>query len=137
VSKKADSENMVNTQSFRVERVASSARAAMSKIFSKLYCIDKNLDGLHLTVTQVKVSSDLRLCSFFVLPEIGSRISSHELIHLLNQNKKRIRFLLSNQMQLKYAPEIRFVQEIGVENEIKVADILKDIGPLPEEESDN
>jgi ribosome-binding factor A len=118
---------MINTQSFRVERVASSARAAMSKIFARLYSIDKSLDGLRLTVTQVKVSSDLRLCSFFVLPEIGSKINANELINLLNQHKKRIRFLLSSQMQLKYAPEIRFVQESGIDNESKVADIIKGI----------
>ncbi len=120
---------MVNTQSFRVERVASSARAAMTKIFSRLYSIDSVLDGLHLTVTQVKVSSDLRLCSFFVLPETGSKMRASELIAILNQHKKRIRFLLSNEIQLKFAPEIRFLEEIGIDNESQVAKILSQIEP--------
>jgi ribosome-binding factor A len=120
---------MANTQSFRVERVANSARAAMTKIFSRLYSVDKMLDGLRLTVTQVKVSSDLRLCSFFVMPEIGSKMKSSDLIFLLNQHKKRIRFLLSSEIQLKYAPEIRFLEEVGIENESKIAKILSQISP--------
>jgi len=115
------------SKSLRMERVASSAHAAMSKIFTQLYSIDKSLDGLHITVTDVKVSSDLGLCSFFVLPQIGSKFKANELVAMLNQHKKRIRFLLANHMRLKYAPEIRFVQESGIENETAVEQILNTI----------
>ena len=92
-----------------------------------------------LTITDVKVSSDLRYARVFV-SVLGSGVDKTETLNTLNKEKAFIRQLIGRRFRLRHTPEITFVYDETVEHadhmmrlmdDIKMEDIKKE---LPEEE---
>src|SRR5215210_2961358 len=92
-----------------------------------------------LTITDVKVSPDLRYARVFV-SVLGSGVDKTETLNTLNKEKAFIRQLIGRRFRLRHTPEITFVYDETVENadhmmrlmnDLKLEDIEKE---LPEEE---
>lgn len=88
-------------------RVAELIRRRLADVLSKGDVHDPELDGLSITVGEVRASPDLKIATAYVLP-LGGRESGAAL-EILNRNRSEIRRLVAKGLALKFAPELRFV----------------------------
>lgn len=93
----------------RVLRVGENIRHAISDILSRGEIRDEALEGVSITVTEVRCSPDLRNATIFVMPLGG--IKEPEVVEGLNRHKKFIRGQLSNMVKMKYLPVLNFTSD--------------------------
>jgi len=68
---------------------------------------DPDLNRLSITVSEVRITPDLKIATAFVLPLGGDK--REETIEALARNKGELRRVLSKEMTMKYAPDLRFL----------------------------
>ncbi len=69
--------------------------------------IVRDLNRMSITVSEVRVTPDLRIATAFVLP-LGGK-DKEEAIAALARNKWQIRQTITKQMSVKHSPDIRFL----------------------------
>jgi ribosome-binding factor A len=87
-------------------RVSELVRHAVSDALVRGELRDPALDGLVISVPEVRMSPDLKVADVFVMPLGGTR--QETVLQALSANRRRMRGLLAKRVQLKYTPEIRF-----------------------------
>jgi ribosome-binding factor A len=87
-------------------RVGEIVRHALAEILSQGSVHDPDLDGHIITVPEVRLSSDLRLATIYVMP-LGGRDVAIALA-ALERNRKFLRGEIAHRVNLKFAPDIRF-----------------------------
>lgn len=95
--------------SHRLLRVGENIRHALSEIFSRGEIRDPSVEGISITVTEVRCSPDLRNATIFVMPLGG--VNEHEVVDGLNRNSKYIRGQLSRMVNMKYLPKLKFTSD--------------------------
>ncbi len=88
-------------------RVGELIRRRLSDVLARGDVHDEALAGLSITVSEVRVSPDLRVATAFVLP-LGGR-GAETVVKALARNKSELRRLVVKGLDLKYAPDMRFV----------------------------
>ncbi len=92
--------------SHRLLRVGENIRHALSEIFARGEIRDPSLEGVSVTVTEVRCSPDLRNATIFVMPLGG--VQEQDVVDGLNRNSKYIRGQLSRMVRMKYLPNLKF-----------------------------
>ena len=92
--------------SHRLERVGELIRHAIADILQRGEVVDPVLDRQAVTISSVKMSPDLKLATVVVMP--GGK-NAHATIEALGQHKKALRALVARRVNLKFAPDLRFV----------------------------
>ncbi len=87
-------------------RVGELIRRRLSDVLTRDETHDPALSSRSITVTEVRCSSDLRVATVFVLPLGGE--GRGEALAALRRNAGPLRHLVSRQLALKFAPELRF-----------------------------
>lgn len=87
-------------------RVGELVRHAMARMLSRGEINDPVLEKHVVTVARVKMSPDLKLATIFVMP-LGGKDEA-EVIAALDRHKKFLRGEIAHELNLKFAPEIRF-----------------------------
>jgi ribosome-binding factor A len=82
-------------------------RRTMSELLLRGDLHDPELNAMSITVSEVRVSGDLRVATAFVLP-LGGK-GKAEAIEALKRNKGELRRAVSKALTLKFAPELRFL----------------------------
>ncbi|MCK5424878.1 MAG: 30S ribosome-binding factor RbfA [Emcibacter sp.] len=95
--------------SHRLLRVGENLRHALSEIFARGEIRDPSLDGVSVTVTEVRCSPDLRNATIFVMPLGGG--NEKEVAKALSRNHKYIRGQLSRMVSMKYLPKLKFTSD--------------------------
>lgn len=95
--------------SHRLLRVGENLRHALSEIFTRGEIRDPSLDGVSITVTEVRCSPDLRNATIFVMPLGG--VNERDVVEGLNRNSKYIRGQLSRMVSMKYLPTLKFTSD--------------------------
>ena len=90
----------------RMLRVGELVRHALAAIFARGEVEDDALTGSVITVPEVRMTPDLKIANAYVMPLGGQH--AEEIVAALNRNKKFIRGRVAPQINMKYAPEIRF-----------------------------
>ena len=62
---------------------------------------------MSITVSEVRISPDLKISSVFVLPLGGEQ--KMEALNALKRNKYEIRKVVAKNLKLKYVPELKFM----------------------------
>ncbi|WP_370253357.1 30S ribosome-binding factor RbfA [Nioella sp.] len=88
-------------------RVGELIRRTLSDVLMQGDVHDPDLNGMSITVSEVRISPDLKIATVYVLPLGGGR--REEAIKALARNKGELRRQITKQMNLKYAPDLRFV----------------------------
>lgn len=88
-------------------RVGELIRRTLSDILNRGEIHDPDLNRLSITVSEVRVTPDLRIATAFVLPLGGE--NKEEAIAALARNKWQIRQTITKQMSVKHSPDIRFL----------------------------
>jgi len=87
-------------------RVGEVLRRALSETLSRGDLHDPELSGVSITVGEVRLSSDLKVATVFVLPLGGQ--DADEVIEALNRCKGEVRREVNRRITLKFSPELRF-----------------------------
>jgi ribosome-binding factor A len=93
----------------RILRVGENIRHALSNILARGEIRDPDLEGVSITVTEVRCSPDLRNATIFTMPLGG--IHEKEVVEALNRNSKYIRGQLSKLVTMKYLPNLKFTSD--------------------------
>jgi len=115
-------------------------RHALSDILLETYIRDPDLEGVSVTITQVKPSGDMRHATVFCEP-LGGR-NADVIIAALNRHKGFLRGELGHVITLKFTPELRFVEDTSFAEAEKIETLLKsprvrrDLEPQPKDEDD-
>lgn len=88
-------------------RVGELIRRTLSDVLARGEVHDPDLNRLSITVGEVRASPDLRVAKVYVMPLGGT--DRADALAALNRNRTALRRLVSREMTLKYAPELRFV----------------------------
>ena len=90
-------------------RVAELIRRNISEILLKNELYEEALVNVPITVGEVRCSTDLKLATVFVLP-LGGK-NGQEVVKSLAKNKGVIRNILGKNLNLKFVPELRFMED--------------------------
>ena len=104
-------------------RVGEMIKQSLGMIFVRNEAKVPNLETNDITVTEVKMSQDLKIAKAFVLPLGGE--NSEEKIKLLKQFSFLIRKILSKKVTIKFLPKILFAKDESFEYAEKIENLIK------------
>ncbi|MBO6506245.1 MAG: 30S ribosome-binding factor RbfA [Kordiimonadaceae bacterium] len=110
--------------SLRLLRVGENVRHAISAIMTRGDVQDPDLDGASITVSEVRVSPDLRNATVFVMPLGGD--DQGTIIKALNRNSAYIRGEMSKVVHMKYMPRLKFKLDDSFDEASHIDALLKD-----------
>ena len=90
-------------------RVAELIRRSISEILGKNELYEEALVNVPITVGEVRCSTDLKLATVFVLP-LGGK-NGQEVVKSLARNKGVIRKILGRNLNMKFVPDLRFMED--------------------------
>jgi ribosome-binding factor A len=90
----------------RMLRVGELVRHALAGLFARGEIDDPLLEGKVITVPEVRMSNDLKLASAYIVPLGGE--GAEEIVAALNRHARFVRGRVAPELDLKFAPEIRF-----------------------------
>ncbi len=93
--------------SHRQLRVGELLRRRLSEVLARGEVHDPELNALSITVGEVRATPDLKTATAWVMP-LGGRGADHAL-EVLARNRGEIRRAVIKGLELKFAPEFRFV----------------------------
>ena len=107
----------------RNKRVGEEVRRHLSDIFLRGECHMPDLMGASITVSEVRVSPDLKNATAYVMPLGGHQ--KQEMLSALKVAAPELRYLVSKKMELRYMPRIHFALDESFEEAAKIDDLLK------------
>jgi ribosome-binding factor A len=105
-------------------RVGEALRHALAEILARGELRDPELAGLQVTVTEVRVSPDLRAATAFVVPFGGGDAAA--LAKALNRATGFFRMRLSNAVELRVAPTVHFAPDLSFDKADRIERLLHD-----------
>ncbi|OEO32613.1 ribosome-binding factor A [Devosia insulae DS-56] len=90
----------------RMLRVGELVRHALSGVFARGEIEDPLLEGKVITVPEVRMTQDLKLANAYIMPLGG--VGAEEIVAALNRHHRFIRGRVAPELDLKFAPDLRF-----------------------------
>ena len=106
-------------------RVGEVIKQALSNIFIRGEAKVPNLETSLITVTEVRMSPDLKTAKAYVLPLGGTQ--SEEKIKILKDFSFLIRKVLSKKVDLKFLPKVYFVKDESFDYAEKIEKLIKQV----------
>jgi ribosome-binding factor A len=107
----------------RMLRVGELVRHALAALFARGEIEDEALQGAVVTVPEVRMTPDLKLANAYVMPLGGAH--AEEIVAALNRHRRFIRGRVAPQIDLKFAPEIRFFVDETFEEAGRIDALLR------------
>lgn len=104
-------------------RVGEMLRHALSEILTRGDVRDSELEGVSVTITQVKPSPDMRHATVFCEPLGGKNVGP--VIAALNKHRGFIRGEMGKTITMKFTPDLRFIEDTSFAEAEKIETILK------------
>ena len=104
-------------------RVGEMIKQSLGMIFLKNEAKVPNLETNTITVTEVRMSQDLKIAKAYVLPLGG--VDDDEKIEKLKENSFLIRKTLSQKIIMKFLPKILFRKDDSFEYAEKIENLIK------------
>ena len=103
-------------------KVGETIRHALAEIFARGEIVDEVLNQFSLTVSEVRMTPDLKLATVFVLPLGGE--GAEDAVKHLDQHKRFLRGELAIRVSLKFMPEIRFKIDTSFGSSKRIDELL-------------
>ena len=87
-------------------RVGELIRRSLSEVLARGDVHDPDLSRFAITVSEVRMSTDLKVATAYIMP-LGGK-GQKEALAALRRNKSELRHQMSRELTLKYAPDLRF-----------------------------
>ena len=107
----------------RMLRVGELVRHALAGVFARGEIDDPLLEGKVITVPEVRMSNDLKLASAYIVPLGGE--GADEIVAALNRHTRFIRGRIAPELDLKFAPEVRFFVDTTFDEFGKIDALLR------------
>ena len=107
----------------RQQRVAELVRHALAEILSRGDLQDDVLTSHVITIPEVRMSPDLRLATAYVMPLGGKDVAA--VIRSLDRNKKVLRQEVARRVNLKFAPDLRFLRDESFDEAARIDALLR------------
>jgi len=107
----------------RMLRVGELVRHALSAVFARGEIEDPLLEGKVITVPEVRMTPDLKLANAYVMPLGGE--GAEDVVAALNRHHKFIRGRIAPELDLKFAPDLKFYVDNTFEEFGKIDAILR------------
>ena len=104
-------------------RVGEMIKQALGMIFLRDEAKIGTFDTKEITVTEVRMSQDLKIAKVFVLP-LGGK-NSQEIVEKLKEFSFVIRKVLSKKIIMKYLPKLLFVKDESFDYAEKIENLIK------------
>tara|TARA_B100000029_G_C17192796_1_gene821318 strand:+ start:240 stop:629 length:390 start_codon:yes stop_codon:yes gene_type:complete len=104
-------------------RVGEMVKQSLGMIFVRNEAKIPNLETNSITVTEVKMSQDLKIAKAFVLP-LGGK-NADEIVNKLKDFSHLIRKVLSKKIATKFLPKILFAKDESFEYAEKIEKLIK------------
>ena len=104
-------------------RVGGMIRQSLGMIFTRNEAKVQSLETNTVTVTEVKMSQDLKIAKAYVLP-LGGK-DTEKIIKKLREYSFLIRKVLSKKVFMKYVPKILFAKDDSFEYAEKIENLIK------------
>jgi ribosome-binding factor A len=107
----------------RQQRVAELVRHALAEVLSRGDIQDPVLTSHAVTIPEVRMSPDLRLATAYVMPLGGQ--DEREVLQALERNKKHLRHEVAGRVNLKFAPDLRFMRDESFDEAARIDALLR------------
>ena len=104
-------------------RVGELVKQNLGQIFLRNEAKIPSLNTKLVTVTEVRMSSDLKSARAYVIPLGG--IDAKETVSILTEYAHLVRKALSNKLDIKFLPKIAFVEDKSFEYAEKIERLIK------------
>ncbi len=104
-------------------RVGELIRHALSEVLSRGSDFDEVLAKHVVTVPEVRMSPDLRLATIYVMP-LGGR-NKEAVVESLERNRKFLRGEIVKRVNMKFAPDIRFMIDERFDEAERIEKLLR------------
>jgi ribosome-binding factor A len=122
-------------------RVGEELRHALARILRDGECRDPVLENASITVTEVRISPDLRNATAFVMPLAGTR--STEVVASLERGATFLKGLVAREVQLRNTPNLVFALDDSFDQAARISTLLtrpevaRDLRPPAAEDKDD
>jgi ribosome-binding factor A len=103
-------------------RVGEEVRHALARIFERGELRDPDLAGTTITVTEVRLSPDLKNATAYVMPLGGRRAA--EVVAALRRSAPYLRRAVGREVKLRYAPNLSFALDTAFEHASRISAAL-------------
>lgn len=116
-------------------RVGEAMRRALVETFARAHFRDPELQDLSITVSEVRVSPDLRQATAYVLPLAGR--DGGTVLKALKRASALLRSEVARAVNLRHAPDLRFQLDTSFDNAARIGAALaqdhvrQDLAPPP------
>lgn len=115
-------------------RVGEELRHAIARLIERGELRDPDLAGRSITVTEVRVSPDLKNATVFVMP-LGGR-GEAETLAALKRAQAHIRGVVAHEVRLRHAPRFSFQLDTSFDNAVRIETLLREVAPHERDEED-
>jgi ribosome-binding factor A len=122
--RKSSSDRGAGIPSQRQLRVAEAVRHAIADILSRGTSHDPALDGMMLTIPEVRMSPDLKNATVLVMP-LGGR-DVEKTLAALDAARGRLKGMVGRQAGLRFVPELRFRLDTRYDDDNRIDGLLRD-----------
>ncbi len=112
-----------NMPTQRALRAGELVRHALAEILARGEVHDPALEGNLVTVPEVRMSPDLRMATIYVMPLGGKNTA--DVLKALDRNKKFLRGEIAHRVNLKFAPDIRFMLDERFDEAERIDKLLR------------
>ena len=110
-------------------RVGEAIRHALAEIFTEGKFYDAELDNHSITVSEVRISPDLRNATAFVMP-LGGTQNDKPFLQALKRLTPLLRARIAKTVNLKFAPELIFRMDNSFAQAHHIETLLQSVLPV-------
>lgn len=111
-------------QSVRVLKVGERVRHILSELLARGEVHDDVVSASHISVTEVRMSPDLRNATAYIKPLLGA--GEDEVVQALRQNTAFLQREVAQRLGLKFAPKLRFRKDESFAEADRIEALLRD-----------
>lgn len=114
-----------DSPSQRQLRVAEAIRSVLATALLQESFYGSPLEGVSITVSEVRISPDLKNATAYVVALGGN--APEDFVDILNHHVSKFRYALGQEINLRYTPMLLFRRDESFEQAKKIHDILENI----------
>ena len=111
-------------RSVRLLKVGERVRHVLSELLTRQQVHDDILTGHHISVTEVRMSPDLRQARVYVKPLLGG--DEEDVLAALRRNTAYLQREVAQRLGLKFAPKLRFHADESFDEAARIERLLND-----------
>jgi len=116
--------NTSEDRSVRLLKVGERVRHMLSELLTRQQVHDDTLSGHTVSITEVRMSPDLRQAKVYVKPLLGG--DEEEVLTALRQNTAYFQREVAKRLGLKFAPKLRFLEDESFDEADRIEKLLAD-----------